>query len=94
MPEFLTFSAVVCELNPLHFGHLSLLDAARRRSAGVVCIMSGHFVQRGGPAILDKWARTRLALAAGADLVAELPPPGPAPAPSALPRGAWPWQAA
>lgn len=75
MPEFLTFSAVVCELNPLHFGHLSLLDAARRRSAGVVCIMSGHFVQRGEPAILDKWARTRLALAAGADLVAELPPP-------------------
>ncbi len=75
MPEFLMFSAVVGELNPLHFGHLSLLDAARRRSAGVVCIMSGHFVQRGGPAILDKWARTRLALAAGADLVAELPPP-------------------
>lgn len=75
MPEKLRFSAVICELNPLHLGHLSLLDAARRDAAGVVCILSGNFVQRGEPAILDKWARTRLALQAGAALVVELPLP-------------------
>jgi len=75
MPEKMTFSAVVCELNPLHLGHSTLLDAARRSSAGVVCILSGNFVQRGEPAILDKWARTRLALQAGADLVVGLPLP-------------------
>lgn len=74
MPEKMPFSAVICEFNPLHQGHFWLLDAARRQSAGVVCILSGNFVQRGEPAILDKWARTRLALQAGADLVAELPP--------------------
>lgn len=75
MPEKKSFSAVICELNPLHLGHLALLDAARRSSAGVVCVLSGNFVQRGEPAILDKWARARLALRAGADLVAELPLP-------------------
>ncbi len=69
MPEKNLFSAVICEFNPLHWGHLSLLAAMGRRWAGIVCILSGNFVQRGEPAILDKWTRTRLALAAGADLV-------------------------
>lgn len=69
------FSAVICELNPLHQGHRFLFDAARRRSAGLVCILSGNFVQRGEPAVVDKWARTRMALQAGADLVVELPLP-------------------
>lgn len=75
MPEKNLFSAVICEFNPLHWGHLSLLSAMGRRWAGTACILSGNFVQRGEPAILDKWARARLALAAGADLVIELPLP-------------------
>ncbi|MCI8395418.1 MAG: nucleotidyltransferase family protein [Acutalibacter sp.] len=75
MPEKNLFSAVICEFNPLHWGHLSLLAAMGRRWTGIVCILSGNFVQRGEPAILDKWTRTRLALAAGADLVIELPLP-------------------
>lgn len=68
-------SAVICELNPLHLGHRRLLDFAREQSDGVVCILSGNFVQRGETAILDKWARCRLTLENGADLVLELPLP-------------------
>ncbi|WP_056969078.1 nucleotidyltransferase [Lacticaseibacillus thailandensis] len=66
---------VVAEFNPLHNGHVFALQVARRRAAAdvVVVVMSGNFVQRGAPAILDKWTRTRLALTAGADLVVELP---------------------
>ncbi len=68
-----TFSAVVCELDPLHHGHRLLLSRAGARGRPVVCLMSGNFVQRGAPAMLDKWTRARLALSNGADLVVELP---------------------
>ncbi len=68
-------SAVICEWNPLHLGHQVLLHQIREISGGVVCILSGNFVQRGEPAILDKWARCQLALENGADLVIELPLP-------------------
>lgn len=50
-----------------------LLDRARAPGVPVFCLMSGNFVQRGAPAMLDKWARARLALLNGADLVIELP---------------------
>lgn len=68
-------SAIICELNPLHSGHQALFSHAKSRFDGLVCILSGNYVQRGEPAILDKWARTRLALSSGADLVLELPLP-------------------
>lgn len=68
-------AAVICELNPLHFGHEALFRQARQHAEGLVCILSGNFVQRGEPAILDKWSRCRLGLLAGADLVLELPLP-------------------
>lgn len=68
-------SAIICELNPFHSGHQALFSHAKSRFDGLVCILSGNYVQRGEPAILDKWARTRLALSAGADLVLELPLP-------------------
>lgn len=73
--EKLKISAVICEFNPLHMGHKLLLDRMKAISDGIVCVMSGNFVQRGEPAILDKWARTRLALQNGADLIVELPLP-------------------
>lgn len=69
------FSGIVCELNPLHRGHAYLLQEARRHSDAVVCVMSGNWVQRGEPAVLSKFVRARMALACGADLVAELPLP-------------------
>lgn len=68
-------SAVICELNPLHKGHRAIFQHAKQLSSGTVCILSGNFVQRGEPAILDKWARCLLALENGADLVIELPLP-------------------
>lgn len=73
MPQENTFSAVICELDPLHLGHRLILSEAAAPGLPVVCLMSGSFVQRGAPAMLDKWERARLALLSGADLVAELP---------------------
>lgn len=75
MPEKMKISAIICELNPFHSGHAALFSHAKSLSQGLVCVLSGNFVQRGEPAILDKWARTRLALLNGADLVIELPLP-------------------
>ncbi len=75
MPEKMKIAAIICELNPLHQGHQALFSHAKNRCEGLVCVLSGNYVQRGEPAILDKWARTRLALASGADLVLELPLP-------------------
>ena len=73
MPDKITISAVICEFDPLHWGHLGLLEKAGAKGAAVCCVMSGNFLQRGAPAMLDKWSRTQCALEAGADLVAELP---------------------
>lgn len=66
---------IVAEFNPFHNGHRWLLEEARSKlqPEAIICVMSGSFVQRGEPAICDKWARTRMALAGGADLVIELP---------------------
>lgn len=66
---------IICEYNPFHRGHLYQLREARRLfpDEKIVCVMSGNFVQRGEPAIVDKWVRTEMALSAGADLVLELP---------------------
>ena len=68
--------AIITEYNPFHAGHAWQLQAVRERfgqDSAVICAMSGCFVQRGEPAILDKWSRTRMALACGVDLVVELP---------------------
>ena len=67
--------AVICELNPFHNGHEYLFRKARSLSGAdfLIAIMSGDFVQRGLPAICDKYARTKMALEGGADLVVELP---------------------
>lgn len=67
--------ACICELNPFHNGHEYLLREARRLTGAdyIVAVMSGNFVQRGLPAICDKYARTKQALMGGADLVVELP---------------------
>lgn len=75
MQQKMKISAIICELNPLHAGHQALFRRAKELSQGLVCILSGNFVQRGEPALLDKWTRTRLALQSGADLVVELPLP-------------------
>ena len=66
---------VICEYNPFHRGHALHLARAREKSGAgyVVCAMSGSVTQRGAFARFDKWTRTKMALACGADLVLELP---------------------
>lgn len=64
---------IITEYNPLHNGHIYHLQQCRKIHSAVVCVMSGSFTQRGEPAIADKWQRAAWAVAAGADLVLELP---------------------
>ena len=66
-------SVIICEFNPLHYGHKRLIDFAKTISDKVVCVMSGNFVQRGMPAVANKYKRARHAVLAGSDLVVELP---------------------
>ncbi len=68
---------VVSEFNPFHNGHAYLLKRVRQRypDKGIVCVMSGNFVQRGELAIQEKYSRAQCALLSGADLVLELPFP-------------------
>lgn len=66
---------VIVEYNPFHNGHLYHLKKAREKSQAdvMVAVMSGNFLQRGEPAVVDKWQRAQAALSNGADLVVELP---------------------
>ncbi len=66
---------VIAEYNPFHKGHLYQLSTVRKvlKPDGIIVILSGNFVQRGEPAVFDKWARAEMALYGGADLVVELP---------------------
>lgn len=68
-------TGIICEYNPLHLGHKKQLDTIRAAypDGGIVCLMSGNYVQRGAPAILDKSLRAKATIACGADLVLELP---------------------
>ena len=68
-------TGIICEYNPLHLGHKKQLDLVRSADpeGGIVCIMSGNFVQRGKPAVFDKLRRAEAAVKSGADLVLELP---------------------
>ncbi|OHB25011.1 MAG: hypothetical protein A2X84_12715 [Desulfuromonadaceae bacterium GWC2_58_13] len=68
---------LITEYNPFHNGHLHhLRESLRATGAEVsVAVMSGHFLQRGEPALVDKWVRAGMALRAGVDLVVELPFP-------------------
>ncbi len=68
-------TAIICELNPIHAGHAMVFSRAREENGPVVAVMSGHFTQRAIPAVFDKYARAKAALACGADLVLELPFP-------------------
>lgn len=68
-------TGIICEYNPLHKGHKKQLDAVKKAhpNDGIVCLMSGNYVQRGAPAIIDKSLRAQAAILSGADLVLELP---------------------
>ena len=72
----MTVAGIICEFNPLHSGHAYLMAQLRQHGAdAVVCAMSGNFVQRGEPALVNKLSRGEMAVDCGADLVLELPTP-------------------
>ena len=66
---------ITAEYNPFHNGHAYHIREARKRSGcdSVIVLQSGDFVQRGTPAIADKYLRAEAALKNGADIVIELP---------------------
>lgn len=66
---------LITEYNPFHNGHKYHIEEAKKITGAdyVIAVMSGNFVQRGAPAITNKYARTMMALQNGADLVIELP---------------------
>ena len=68
-------TSIISEYNPFHEGHKYHMENAKKitNSDYTVVIMSGDFTQRGTPAIIDKYVRTKQALLNGADLVLELP---------------------
>ena len=68
---------LIVEYNPFHNGHLYHLEQAKSlcNADYVLCVMSGNYIQRGEPAIVNKWARAKMALQCGVDLVIELPVP-------------------
>ena len=66
----MTVTGIIAEFNPFHNGHKYLLEQAKGLK---IVAMSGNCMQRGEPAIVDKWIRAQMALENGADLVVELP---------------------
>lgn len=73
--KFMKIVGLITEYNPFHAGHLYHMQQARELTGADYCVvlMSGSFVQRGEPAIFDKYLRTKTALLAGADLALEIP---------------------
>ena len=66
---------IIAEYNPFHKGHHYQIEQIRKQTDAdvIVVAMSGNFVQRGEPAIENKWHRAKMALENGADLILELP---------------------
>lgn len=68
-------AGIIAEYNPFHNGHRFHIEETRKQTGAeyVIVVMSGDYVQRGEPAVTDKYMRTRMALAGGADVVLEIP---------------------
>jgi predicted nucleotidyltransferase len=66
---------LIVEYNPLHNGHVHHFEQSKIMTGAdaSIAVMSGHFLQRGEPALIGKWARAEAALKMGADVVLELP---------------------
>ena len=69
-------AGIICEYDPFHLGHarqLRLIRESLGPDTAIVCAMSGNYVQRGEPAMWDKFSRAQAAVLCGADVVLELP---------------------
>lgn len=73
--DLLKATGIIAEYNPFHNGHKYQIEQARQQTNCdvVIVVMSGNFLQRGVPAIYDKWNRANWAIQNGADIVIELP---------------------
>lgn len=71
----MNITAIISEYNPFHNGHKYHIDVTKKETncEGLIIVLSGNFVQRGTPALLNKFKRTKDILENGADLVIELP---------------------
>ncbi|WP_099203005.1 nucleotidyltransferase [Miniphocaeibacter massiliensis] len=71
----MTITAIISEYNPFHNGHLYQIQEIKKLKPGskIVAIMSGNYVQRGEPALLEKYSRAKFAVESGVDLVLQLP---------------------
>lgn len=71
----MTVNGIIAEYNPFHNGHRYQLENAQSRTGAdyTIVVMSGNFMQRGTPALVDKFRRAEMALRNGADLVLEIP---------------------
>ncbi len=68
-------AGIISEFNPFHNGHKYIIDKIKSKNDCVIAVMSGNYVQRGEPAVIEKHVRVRAALLSGVDLVIELPSP-------------------
>lgn len=77
MKTILKACGIVVEYNPFHFGHKHHINEARRITGAdiIIAAMSANFVQRGEPALVNKWERSKAALENGVDIVLEIPTP-------------------
>lgn len=68
-------TGIIAEYNPFHNGHLYQIRKAREITGAdyIIVVMSGNHMQRGTPALIDKYSRAKMALSSGADMVIELP---------------------
>ena len=68
-------TGIIAEYNSFHNGHAFHIEETRKNMQADYCIaiISGDFVQRGAPALLNKYDRAKMALENGIDLVIELP---------------------
>ncbi|MCT1795557.1 tRNA(Met) cytidine acetate ligase [Helcococcus kunzii] len=67
--------AIICEYNPMHNGHIHQIKTIKKEypESNIIILMSGSFVQRGEPSILDKFKKANIAIENGVDLVLEMP---------------------
>ena len=64
---------IVVEYNPFHNGHKYHLNKAKELGDIVIGVMSGNYVQRGEPSLINRWKRAEIALKEGVDIICELP---------------------
>jgi len=73
--NLIKITGIIVEYNPFHNGHLYHIEQAKQitKTEGIIAVMSGNFVQRGEPAIIEKFSRAKTAVMGGVNLVLELP---------------------